>query len=35
MKPTPLQGRGLGEGDTISSPDNPLPPTPSPKVEGE
>ncbi len=34
-KPSPLQGRGLGEGDVVHPTDNPLPPTPSPEGEGE
>ncbi len=35
QKPSPLQGRGLGEGDSLDVFDSPLPPTPSPKGEGE
>ena len=34
-KPSPLQGRGLGEGHSRQALDNPLPPTPSPEGEGE
>ncbi|MDP3675821.1 MAG: glutamine-hydrolyzing carbamoyl-phosphate synthase small subunit [Novosphingobium sp.] len=35
QKPTPLQGRGLGEGNVSSAPDSPRPPTPSPEGVGE
>ena len=34
-KPSPLQGRGLGEGNEATTADIPLPPTPSPEGEGE
>ena len=33
--PSPLQGRGLGEGDVSPTPDSPRPPTPFPKGVGE
>ena len=33
--PSPLQGRGLGEGNVATTPDMPRPPTPSPEGEGE
>jgi len=38
LKPSPLQGRGLGVGNVIANAaksDSPLPPTPSPEGEGE
>jgi ribonuclease R len=35
LKPSPLQGRGLGEGDVSDVPVSPRPPTPSPEGEGE
>ena len=34
-KPSPLQGRGLGEGASSHVSDSPRPPTPSPEGEGE
>jgi valyl-tRNA synthetase len=34
-KPSPLQGRGLGEGDASETPDGPRPPTPSREGEEE
>ncbi|MEL7687670.1 valine--tRNA ligase [Citromicrobium bathyomarinum] len=34
-KPSPLEGRGLGEGNGEASPGRPLAPTPSPEGEGE
>jgi 5-methyltetrahydrofolate--homocysteine methyltransferase len=34
VKPSPLQGRGLGEGQ-VDAPEHPLPLTPSPEGEGE
>ncbi len=34
-KPSPLQGRGLGEGNVALIDGGPLPPTPSPEGEGE
>ena len=34
-KPSPLQGRGLGEGKLRDTSDCPLPPTPSAEGEGE
>src|SRR5690606_37593024 len=34
-KPSPLQGRGLGEGPVTGAADSPRPPTPSPEGEGE
>ncbi|MBX9899032.1 MAG: RNB domain-containing ribonuclease [Qipengyuania sp.] len=33
LKPSPLQGRGLGEGESDHATDGPLPPTPSPGSE--
>jgi len=35
QKPSPLQGRGLGEGNVATTSDIPRPPTPSPEGEGE
>ncbi len=34
IKPSPLQGRGLGEGHVANAAGSPLPPTPSPEGEG-
>ncbi len=34
QKPSPLQGRGLGEGDVSAASDSPRPQTPSPEAEG-
>jgi exosortase A-associated hydrolase 1 len=34
-KPSPLEGRGLEEGDANAAPDRPRPPTPSPESERE
>ena len=35
LSPSPLEGRGLGEGSSGDALGQPLPPTPSPEVEGE
>ncbi|MBB3034467.1 isoleucine--tRNA ligase [Alteriqipengyuania lutimaris] len=35
LSPSPLEGRGLGEGASRDALGQPLPPTPSPEVEGE
>ncbi|MEL7690209.1 isoleucine--tRNA ligase [Citromicrobium bathyomarinum] len=35
LSPSPLEGRGLGEGTSGDALAQPLPPTPSPEVEGE
>ncbi len=35
LEPSPLEGRGLGEGDAGAAFDSPLPPTPSPEGAGE